>query len=229
MGQIPGGQDSKVALGESERELAHSLINRFAVAQSAAQRLGKKLAGLGIEDVLEDLDGLTLAIQGCSETIKQMRAAGGETLNEGGSGEESLAPEQQDAGVYAAPGERTTCSGRVLYVEDNSQVREYVASALVRAGWHVTAVEGVAEALEMLYSTPFDVVLTDIRLRSGSGLTLAAHAGRQSPGIPVGILTGWDIIEDLPDNVSFVLQKPVADETLVNALTQALRTGGNPE
>lgn len=224
--QMPGGRDRRVVLGETLEGLAHTLSNRFAVAQSVTQRLGSKLAKVGIEELLEDLGVLASAIQGCSEAIKRMQALWrGEIPIQEGHDKDSLTRTQESPERCTPHQEGKGCSRRVLYVEDDSQVRRYIGSALKHAGWLVTAVNDIGDAIEMLYKGTFDIVLTDVRLRSGSGLTLAAHAGRQSPKVSVGILTGWDIAEDLPENVSFVLQKPVSDHILLAALTQTVQIG----
>ena len=230
MEQMPGGGDKHILPGEMTQVLAHTLSNRFAVAQSVTQRLRNKFAKVGIEEVMDDLDVLASAIHGCSETIGRMQALWrGDIATGERPGEDSLTPTQEDARRSAAPSERKTCSGRVLYVEDDGQVRSYNESILKQAGWLVTTIGGISDAIDMLYKGTFDVVLTDLRLRSGSGLTLAAHAGQQPPKVPVGILTGWGITEDLPKNVRFVLQKPVSYGVLLEALAEAVQIGRDAE
>jgi PleD family two-component response regulator len=68
---------------------------------------------------------------------------------------------------------------RVLYVEDNDDNVEVVARALRRLGdrLRLTTAPSLADARVLLETTPFDVLLLDLHLPDGSGLTLARRAG----------------------------------------------------
>lgn len=58
---------------------------------------------------------------------------------------------------------------RILLVEDDLDVRpllEYVLG--VEGGYEVTAVESVANATALLAAQPFDLVVTDVNLRTAA-------------------------------------------------------------
>ena len=61
---------------------------------------------------------------------------------------------------------------RVLYVEDNRQLREAIHSLLVGEGREVAACETAEEALALDTSQAFDLVITDVTLPGMSGLDL---------------------------------------------------------
>jgi DNA-binding response OmpR family regulator len=80
-------------------------------------------------------------------------------------------------------------AGRILLVEDNIDMRDYLSRLLRADGWHVQAVGTVEEALAT--STIPDLVLSDVMLPDRSGLELVKLM-RQTPAlarIPVILLT----------------------------------------
>jgi CheY-like chemotaxis protein len=75
---------------------------------------------------------------------------------------------------------------RVLLVEDEFFISEWVAESLAEQGFAVRAVSSAAEALCHLKSTAVDVLFTDINLPGGvDGLALAHRARELFPDLPV--------------------------------------------
>src|ERR1700735_4470348 len=80
---------------------------------------------------------------------------------------------------------------RVLLVEDEFLIREWVSEALAEQGFAVRAVSNAAEALRQLTSTAVDVLFTDINLPGGvDGLALAHRARELFPDLPVVYASG---------------------------------------
>jgi DNA-binding response OmpR family regulator len=80
---------------------------------------------------------------------------------------------------------------RVLLVEDEFLIREWVADALREQGFAVHAVGNAADALRHLASSPVDVLFTDINLTGGTdGLVLARRAREVCPGLMVVYASG---------------------------------------
>lgn len=110
---------------------------------------------------------------------------------------------------------------KILLVEDNADGRELLVRALKRHHYEVDAVASCAEAHERLALASFlqyHLLLTDIGLPDGNGWDLAAAAKSRSPGIRVGVLTGWEptVRETDRTPVEFVLQKPLRIATLMS-------------
>jgi two-component system response regulator PilR (NtrC family) len=79
--------------------------------------------------------------------------------------------------------------GRVLVVDDEQSMREFLAICLKRGGHEVVSVDGGAAAVAALAAQPFDVVITDLRMPGeldGLGVLRAAKGG--APGDPEVIL-----------------------------------------
>ena len=64
---------------------------------------------------------------------------------------------------------------RVLYVEDNDQLRQSITMLLQGDGREVRACVSAEEALELDAPNPFDLVITDVTLPGISGLELSAR------------------------------------------------------
>jgi CheY-like chemotaxis protein len=90
--------------------------------------------------------------------------------------------------VLAAGGKET-----VLVVEDQAEVREYVATALEAYGYRVIQAENAAEALLVCEreAERIDLVLTDVVMPNLSGRELAHRLEKRWPGIKVLFMSGY--------------------------------------
>jgi len=84
-------------------------------------------------------------------------------------------------------------------VDDEPSVQETMAAILEQEGSQVVKAATVEEALGHLRATPFDLLLTDLRLDSGSGLTLLAEVRQHSPDTAAIMLTGYASLESAID------------------------------
>jgi two-component system response regulator PilR (NtrC family) len=69
-----------------------------------------------------------------------------------------------------------TGSARILFIEDDDQVRVPVEDVLRDAGYDVHTAVNIATAEALLASERFDLVLTDGRLPDGTGFSIAEKA-----------------------------------------------------
>ncbi|NTU79868.1 MAG: response regulator transcription factor [Chloroflexales bacterium] len=114
---------------------------------------------------------------------------------------------------------------QVLVVEDDDQTRTLLASVLADAGYHVSVAADATAAIALVTTTMIDVVLSDIRLREESGITVL-EAARARPLPPeVILLTGYASIETtiaaLRAEAFDYLQKPVATGDLLDTVRRA--------
>src|SRR5258708_7880026 len=77
---------------------------------------------------------------------------------------------------------------RILLVEDDPDVRPLLVHLLLEHRYHVTTAETVLAATALLNSQPFDLVICDVNLPDGSGLTVADRA--KNAGVKVLVMTG---------------------------------------
>jgi len=120
----------------------------------------------------------------------------------------------------------STSAGRVLLVEDDANLVELLEKGLQKRGFDVVACESAAAALEFLETRDVDAVVSDVRLEGMDGLGLAERVSSNRP-TPVILMTGHGDLETaiaaIRTGVYDFLQKPVPLETMVVALTRAVR------
>jgi len=129
-----------------------------------------------------------------------------------------------EAEVRAAARLRRTA--RILVVDDENHVRSMIGSTLERQGYDVQLAASGHEALEILERNAFDLVLTDIVMQDGNGITLLDCIHAQQPQLPVVMVTAiHDIgvaIDSMRRGAYDYLLKPFEREQLVNTVQRAL-------
>ncbi|RXR28593.1 cell cycle two-component system response regulator CpdR [Sphingobium fluviale] len=80
---------------------------------------------------------------------------------------------------------------RILLAEDDDAMRQYLARALERSGYDVVSVDRGTEALPLLETDRFDLLLTDIVMPEMDGIELAQHAAKVAPDMRVMFITGF--------------------------------------
>lgn len=85
--------------------------------------------------------------------------------------------------------------GSILVVDDEAASRESLKDVLGDEGYDVTAAADGAEALELLQTAEFDVILTDLRMPGLDGLGLLREARRLCPQTLVLLMTAYASVE----------------------------------
>jgi two-component system cell cycle response regulator CpdR len=80
---------------------------------------------------------------------------------------------------------------RILLAEDDQAMRTYLARALQNAGYEVVAVDRGTAALDLLETSRFDLLLSDIVMPEMDGIELAQHCAQISPRTKVMFITGF--------------------------------------
>lgn len=113
-------------------------------------------------------------------------------------------------------------TGRILYVEDDPDVREFVETLLVEEGHDVTAVASAEAGTAQLLAETFDLLLTDYNLpgRNADWMLAEAQAQGRLDATPVIVLTGATNPAGVGE--SRVLKKPVDIGVLLAALEDML-------
>ncbi|MFA5908821.1 MAG: response regulator [Vicinamibacterales bacterium] len=113
-------------------------------------------------------------------------------------------------------------SRRILVVEDEPGVREFISRSLTRAGRDAVAVAGPLAALAALNRQPIALMLVDIVMPEMNGYDLADEARKIAPGIQVVFMSAFarDAIRH-PDAGRF-LTKPFTSQALIAMVDEAL-------
>jgi len=114
----------------------------------------------------------------------------------------------------------------VLLVEDKAELREMLMHALARMDFRPVPAANAEEALRELRTQRFSVVLTDLKLPSGSGLNVLSAALEEDPHVPVIIMTAHGTIPDavaaMRQGAYDFIQKPIDLAHLKHLLSRAI-------
>ncbi len=80
-------------------------------------------------------------------------------------------------------------AGRILVVDDERSIREFLTILLEREGHAVTTADTVASGREAVDRGGLDLVMCDLKLPDGSGLEVLEHSRRRPGGPPFIIIT----------------------------------------
>ena len=117
--------------------------------------------------------------------------------------------------------------GRVLFVDDETELRESAGEWLNVVGFEATAAATAREALALLSGGAFDTLVTDVRMPQMDGLQLLDAALADDPHLPVVLLTGHgDVVlavEAMRRGAHDFLEKPYDADHLVAVLDRAVK------
>jgi DNA-binding NtrC family response regulator len=117
-----------------------------------------------------------------------------------------------------------TTKGTVLLVEDESYVRDSIATLLERRGYGVVPSGSVEEVVSRRQFEGVDLVLTDLKLPGDTGFSLVQLLAKD--GMPVIVLTGHatvgSAVECMRAGAADYLLKPVDPEELLLVLERTL-------
>jgi len=119
---------------------------------------------------------------------------------------------------------------RILVAEDDPAVRAFVCRALLQRGHEVTPVDDGLMAVEVMGTTTFDLLLTDIRMPGLDGITLALKVAKDHPATAILMMTGYATEEQRAHNLDALIHKVVAKpftlDEICEAAEEALAAGG---
>ena len=114
----------------------------------------------------------------------------------------------------------------ILIVEDNESMLRMLSQTLTSEGYRVFLSTDKPDGREKIQREAIDLVLTDFRLPSGTGIDILQASREQSPFIPVIIMTAHGTIEDAVQAVKAgaydFITKPFDPEHLLLLLGRAL-------
>jgi two-component system response regulator GlrR len=116
---------------------------------------------------------------------------------------------------------------KVLLVDDDKDLLQLIAMRLSASGYAVTAVESGEAALAALSVSRPQVVVTDLRMQGMDGMALFDAIHRDSPSLPVVILTAHGTIPEAVAatrrGVFSFLTKPFEPKVLLDTVAEAMR------
>jgi len=112
----------------------------------------------------------------------------------------------------------------VLIVDDHAQMVAMLERWLKRAGFHVTGVTTIQEALEALATHVTDWVITDLMLPTGDGMDILAYVCAHQPQAKVIVMTAFGSEATRQRALTLgahgFLSKPFSSQVLLDLLTR---------
>lgn len=223
--------DDPAILEFAKLALQEFLVDAESLVSKAREKLGQGRYDLLISDVtLPDGSGLELAALAQGMMVRALLVSGHAT--------EATRIEARACGVAEIVGkpftqeelrgavlrelqrsreagaEKRGASRRVLFADDDPQVREPLCEALRRQGFEVFEAATGKEALEQVRARDFDIVLMDLHMPELNGIEATRAIKREKPSLFVAVMTGEATHEEVRRALSLepgacgVLRKP---------------------
>ncbi len=122
-----------------------------------------------------------------------------------------------------------TTDPRLLIVEDDDSMGDFVTRVLGRAGFDTVRVDTGEIALDALAGEEFDGLLVDLRLPGMDGLEVARKARAHHPALRIALMTAFAGTVGPNDlercGVEDLLQKPLTPGGLTASMRQLMEVG----
>jgi len=119
---------------------------------------------------------------------------------------------------------------RILVVDDELSMREFLSILLEREGYDVSVAGSAVDALRLMESALFDLVLSDVNMPGLSGIELLARIKEKSPETAVLMLTAFSTAEQAVEAMKLgaydYLCKPFKNDELKQLIKNALEKQG---
>ena len=116
---------------------------------------------------------------------------------------------------------------RILLVDDESAIRRALRPPLVELGFHVVEASRGEDALQMMRSGAFDVVLLDVNMPGIGGIETLRRMRALAPRLPILMLTVRDAeeekVEALELGADDYVTKPFSTRELIARIRTAIR------
>lgn len=114
----------------------------------------------------------------------------------------------------------------ILVIDDDYHMRTALAEALTEAGYGVGSAEDGRVALETIKKSPYDLVITDVKMPHMNGIDLLGHIKKEQCSLPVIVITAYGTVEHavnaIKEGAFDYIQKPFDTETLYGVVERAL-------
>ncbi|MEM7756279.1 MAG: response regulator [Planctomycetota bacterium] len=215
------------------------VVERSSVNEVLSGRVGDELSE-PLADIMTECDAVEADGKADAETVKHLAKIRSDVASikariEGVTqGPRSLLGVER---AMASAGDDPTLAGaRVLVADDEPKIRKIITAVLRARGCHVDVCESGAGAILRLEEstraqTPYELVISDIRMPDRNGYEVFAASRTHSPEAAVILMTGFgydphhSIVRASQQGLQSVLFKPFDVEQLLEEARKALAAG----
>lgn len=122
---------------------------------------------------------------------------------------------------------------KILIIEDDTAFRQMLHTFLARYNFEVISSGSIGEAEKALKETYFDIILSDVRLPKGDGISFLADIKARFPETQVILMTGYaevkTAVEAMKKGAFDYISKPFSPENMLKVINGALQKGASQE
>jgi DNA-binding NtrC family response regulator len=122
-------------------------------------------------------------------------------------------------------------TGRILIVDDDPHFLRVLARILSGENFHVASAGGACDALELVKSAQFDLIISDLRMPECDGLSFLEALRQGGSNVPVIILTAYGEVDTylaaMNAGATEYLNKPIHSDELLRVVRSCLRSRAN--
>jgi len=126
-------------------------------------------------------------------------------------------------------GQEKNTTGRILLVDDEAGILSALKAILTVEGYDITTARNGREAWDVLMSSPFDLIITDIRHYPVNGLEFIRMVRDRGLTVPVIIITAFATLKSADEacrlGVFAFISKPFNVANLCKQIALALAAG----
>lgn len=115
---------------------------------------------------------------------------------------------------------------KILLVDDEASILSVLSVLLKAEGYEVVPVDNGEKAMDLIKSTPFDLMISDIKMSPVDGITLLKTAREHRPTMSVLMITGYGSIETAVESLKFgafdYVTKPFKVDELLITVQRAI-------
>jgi two-component system response regulator AtoC len=122
-------------------------------------------------------------------------------------------------------------TGRILIIDDEPHFLRVLARILSGEKFLVTSAAGAGDAIELIKSAQFDLVISDLRMPDYDGLSFLETLRHDGNNVPVIILTAYGEVDTylaaMNAGANEYLNKPIQSDELLRIVRYCLRSRAN--
>ncbi|MBI4772756.1 MAG: sigma-54-dependent Fis family transcriptional regulator [Deltaproteobacteria bacterium] len=116
---------------------------------------------------------------------------------------------------------------RILVVDDDQSMRELLEILLLQEGYDVDCAHGGGEAISKIEKSPYDVIVSDIRMQKVDGLEVLRRAKKVHPDVGVVMISAYaspeTAVEAMREGAYDYFPKPFNTERLKEVIAHIIR------
>lgn len=117
-------------------------------------------------------------------------------------------------------------NNRILLVDDEETIRYVLKEALVSEGYKVEVARDAFQAMERFKMSPYDLIITDIKMHGMDGIQLIREIKRSGSDLKIVIITAYGSLETIKEaaklGVAEIISKPFKIREIKDVIVRML-------